>query len=115
MTDAGELRERIAWQQRGRDADDRPTIWSDKFSRLAKVTPLRGGEAVIGERLAGSQPYVVRLYADASTRQINGGWRGRVARAGALPLDAILEVKSVTIDEAGKWVDVLVEWAGGAG
>lgn len=115
MTDAGELRERIAFQQRGRDADDRPTDWTDAFSRLAKVTPLRGGETVIGERLKGSQPYVVRVYADPQTRQVNAGWRCRVVRAGVLPADAVLQIKSATADEANVWLDLVVEWDSASG
>lgn len=46
-----------------------------QFTTWAGLKPLRGGETVIAERLAGKQVWVVRVYRNSKTRLITASWR----------------------------------------
>jgi hypothetical protein len=53
--------------------------WSDlgtgSFIRTAAVQMLRGGETVMGQRLTGIQPAVIRVIRDSDTATVDSSWR----------------------------------------
>lgn len=76
MTDAGLLRERVVFQQRGLDEHgDRLGAWEDGFSVAARVFARRGSEPVIQARLQGVQPLEVTIRSQPATRRIGTDWR----------------------------------------
>jgi head-tail adaptor len=84
--------------------------FEQQFSTMAQLTPLRGSETVIGERLAGRQPYVVRVYRNSNTRQITNSWR----LVDANDPGRVFAVKSPTHDPDGSraFLEFLVEEGG---
>ena len=107
MTDAGELRWRVDFEQRAEVDGDRLGDFVAEFDRRAKFTFLRGSEPVLAQRLQGVQPVVIRVRAEARTRAVTAEWRIRDRRSGKL-----YEIKSVTPDESGAWIDFLAEGEG---
>ena len=81
---AGELRERFAFDQRDAATDDGygNTIgaWVEQFTCAASMTPLRRGEAVQASRLAGVQPFILRIRASTDSRAVTTAWRARDTR-----------------------------------
>ena len=81
---AGELRERFAFYQRDAATDDGygNTIgaWVEQFTCAAGLTPLRRGEAVQASRLAGVQPFILRIRASTDSRAVTTAWRARDTR-----------------------------------
>jgi head-tail adaptor len=49
--------------------------WQPQFTRKAALQMLRGGETVTAQRLAGTQPALIRVIADSQTKQITPAWR----------------------------------------
>ncbi len=102
MTHAGQLRDRVSFQQRSLDVNgDRRGAWVEEFTRPARIVALRGTEVVLQQRLAGVQPSVVTVRADAATRGVTNAWR-IVPDTGA-PLN----IRAVTPDERRVWLDIL--------
>lgn len=56
--------------------------WIERHVCWAALTFLRGGEAVMGARLAGRQPVVVTVRDCAAARLIETDWRMRDIRSG---------------------------------
>lgn len=76
MIGAGKRRERLAFQQRGLDANgDRLGDWEPGFSRWGRVLSRTLGEGVLQQRLQGRQPAELTVLADSGTRQITTAWR----------------------------------------
>ncbi|GGA63863.1 head-tail adaptor protein [Pelagibacterium lentulum] len=77
---AGRLRTRIHCEKRTDDGAWGTPVpgggtFERQFTTRAELRPMRGGETVMGERLQGRQPYVVRMYRNSKTRQIQSNWR----------------------------------------
>ena len=122
MPGAGELRERITFEQKGLDSDgERLGDWNsddDAVTRAAKLLPLRGGEQVVASRLAGRQPYIITVRRDTATRAITTDWRAYDARNTSRRF-AILSI-APHVDPASKlpsnaWLDILAEEGGADG
>ena len=97
MLSAGELKERVAFDQRERASDGAGNYRSDfveRFTRRAAFDYAGGSEAVVGERLQGRAILKVRLRSDALTRTIQTEWQMRDVRRGTTY--AIRSVDAVT-------------------
>lgn len=72
----GELRHRLALQRRASDDNGDPLgAWVTVCTRAAKLVNLRGGEAVMQQRLQGDQPAILIVRACSETRLIDNSWR----------------------------------------
>lgn len=112
-TGAGDLKDRIRFERRALDGHgDRTGDWGAEFTSRAKLTYLRGGEAVMQQRLEGRQPIAIRLRASALTRSITTAWRGVNLKTAA---EYDIASASQISDEDGDWVDLLVEELSGEG
>jgi hypothetical protein len=80
---AGELTRRVTFQRRPLDDFSAAQPWEDGPTRSAKVMPLKGGEGVKQQRLAGEQPVVIVVRRDSGTRAIDNSWRAYDARRAA--------------------------------
>lgn len=104
---AGALSERLAFEARlAIDDGYGNTVAGDyavQFNAAARITPLKGGEAVIADRLQGTQPYVLTIrYCDAA-KLLKPEWRARNLRTGA-----IYEIKSIANpDEKRKYMAIV--------
>lgn len=104
MPGAGELRERWTFQQRGLDANqDRRGAWEEGFTVAAKIVWLRGGDAVLQDRLNGKQPVVLTIRDSRQAREIRQGWRALDARAEG----RVAHVTSVAPSRDRGFIDVL--------
>lgn len=105
---AGQLRERVTFAVRGTGADDgygnTLGAWSDQFTVSARVKPLRGGETVLADRLAGRQPVVITVRRSDSTATITPDWRAEDARSGT-----VYNIRAVTPGERHDLIDLLAE------
>lgn len=107
MTSAGELRERVAWEQVAVSDSSYGTIagdWTERFQTRARIRPLVGQEPVLAQRLQGIQPFVITVRSSSDTRDITNTWRARNARTGM-----IYSIRAVTPDETNEWIDILAE------
>ena len=112
MARARRLRHRWTFQQRGADGNgDRRGAWAAGFTRWVEVTYLRGGEAVMQERLTGLQPVILTVRSDVLTRTISNGFR-------AFDESAAGRVANVTAAAASKtpgYIDIMATIGGPQG
>jgi SPP1 family predicted phage head-tail adaptor len=79
MTAAGDLKWRVQFDKPA-SVDDpyggtKNNKWTEQFSRAAEITPLKGGEPVMAQRLTGTQPVMLKVRFDSLTRTIASDWR----------------------------------------
>jgi head-tail adaptor len=106
-TNAGQLRERVAFDERVVIEDEygnQTGDFAEVFQCRAGFIYLRGGEAVIAARLEGRQPVVARVRPSSQTRQIEPDWRMRDMRTGES-----FAVRSIAPTPDRKWIDVTTE------
>lgn len=100
---AGSLRDKVALQRRGEDANgDRLGPWETVVDRSAEIINLRGGEPVMAQRLQGEQPVVIAVYACSVTRQIDNSWRAINART-----QQVYDIASAPESEDRVWIEML--------
>lgn len=78
MTAAGDLRFRVRFEkqvEKDSQYGKTTTSWIEQFSRAAAITPMRGGETVMGQRLIGTQPTTIVVRYDSLTKTIAADWR----------------------------------------
>lgn len=110
MPGAGRLRDRITFQQRGLDANGDPLgPWADVVTVSVELIWLRGGEAVMDQRLAGRQPVVITVRDFAETRLIDNSWRAVNERKPA----QVFDIKSASPAKELGFIDVLAEMVRG--
>lgn len=104
MTSAGQLRERVRFQQRTLDAnDDRLGPWDpDGLPVRARVQALKGSEPVLQQRLLGLQPVAVTIRRSRASAAIDTGWR-------MLWNGQPYNLKTVVPDESRVWIEILAE------
>jgi SPP1 family predicted phage head-tail adaptor len=103
MTTAGEMRERVSFQQRGLDANgDRLGAWGGDVTVWAQVRPMKGGEPVIQARLQGVQPVEITIRSSSATRPITSAWR---AMWNGRPHN----IRTVTPDERREFIAMVAE------
>ena len=105
MPGAGDLRDRISFEQRGLVDDERLGPWAVEFTRWPQMTWLRGGETVMASRLQEKQPVVITVRDDAGTRQINSDWKAFNARN----TDQTFAIRSVSPAKERGFLDILAE------
>jgi SPP1 family predicted phage head-tail adaptor len=103
---AGELRERIAFDEREQMTDDVGNSvgsWVERFVTAARVRPLKGGETVMADRLQGRQPVVItiRYFQEAAT--VTPAWRARDVRTGRI----YNITAAANMDEHRRYLDLL--------
>ena len=108
MTIAGELRWKIAFDQR-QDVDDEygntQSGFVQQFVVRAEVKAKFGGEAVTSARLAGQQPVTICVRQSVRTKKIDESWRARDIRNGKEY--AIRSI--VDPDGKGRWLEILTQ------
>jgi len=104
---AGSLNSRVEFQQPVLQEDGHGgTIvgWEAVFTEPGRLTPRIGGEDVVGQRLQGKQPYILRVRSSTRTRAVKTEWRVVNSRSGS-----VYSIKSATnLDERNAYVDLLV-------
>jgi SPP1 family predicted phage head-tail adaptor len=114
MDGAGALRERVSFDRREDLSGDSPPgdaygnvegNWQEQFTVAARIIPRLGGEEVMAARLAGRQPYTIRVRSSSDTRRISTDWRARNARDGI-----VYNIRAVSnVDERNVFLDLLCE------
>jgi head-tail adaptor len=109
---AGDLQDRVAFDQRDEAANEYGSVegdFAEQFEVAAQIRYLRGTEPVIAQRLQGVQPVIIRVRSSTQTRAVDASWRARDARAGT-----IFNIRSVTPSDDRAWIDFLCEAGRGA-
>lgn len=105
---SGALDKVVAFQVRG-EADDgygNPVTgpYTTQFHEPCRLTPLKGSEPVLAQRLVGVQPYMLRVRSSSRTRRVGANWRAMNTRTGAF-----YNIKTIAnVDERGAYLDMLV-------
>jgi hypothetical protein len=102
MSSAGQLSRRVTFQIQGGDGDS-PGGFYDVVTRDARIQPLKGGEAVKADRMAGRQPVVIYVRRDTTTKAIDNSYRAFDAR----DTEIVWDVQSALVSEDLEWVEVL--------
>jgi len=108
-TGAGDLRERVTFQQRGTASDGAGgtvTTFTDQFTVSAQFVHLRGGESVMAARLEGVHTQVIRVRRSSDTRKAGHDWRIVDARAGTE-----FNIRDITPTDDRAFLDFLVDTA----
>lgn len=109
MAAAGKMRDRYRFDTRGDDANGDPLgDWVPGFTVAAETTWIRGGEAVLSQRLEGRQPVALEIRDSTQARAITAGFRAVDARTGL-----VLNITAVSPSKNRGFLDVLAT-AGGA-
>jgi head-tail adaptor len=105
---AGSARMKIHLQRRiekedeyGNTVEDFQTIFTD----AAEFIPLRGGEAVMGSRLSGIQPFIVRVRSSIASRAVAADWQIVDARSGVV---YAITAPPTNQDQKNAWLDIMV-------
>lgn len=106
MTEAGQLRERVAFEYRPTSQDaygnEEAGTWTIACTVAARIKPARGSESIQAARLAGKEPVVITVRSSSQTRVANQSWRIRDIRKGTL-----YNIRSiVNPDEHGVFLDM---------
>lgn len=104
---AGRLNERIHLErpkahQNGRGGVEKG--WDRVFTTSAGFTRLRGGEQVIGARLAGVQPTVIKVRYSRKSAEITPEWRAIDARTGE-----VFNIRTVVRARDRSWIEMTAE------
>ena len=105
---AGELRERFAFDK-PETADSGLGVergsFVQQFICAAGIRAKMGGEEVTAQRLAGRQPFIMKVRSATETRRITTEWRARDTCAGT-----VYNIRSVApFDPKSKYIELLVD------
>lgn len=105
---AGELRDRIAFEQRVDEDDNAGNTqgaFEHRFDVAAAIVGKFGGETVLAARLEGREPATVTVRYSNSTKNVTPEWRIRDVRTGT-----VYNIRSID-DRLRKrqWLDMLCE------
>jgi hypothetical protein len=104
VTRTGQLDRSVTFSQPGLDANgERLGDLAEVCTRDARVQPLKGGEAVQAQRLAGQQPVIITVRCDSLTRTIDNSFEASDAREAAIAWD----IQSTILTEDRVWVEIL--------
>lgn len=105
---AEKLQHRLTFQRRADLVDDFGNSSSDfvgQFTEPAElVIPRAGSEAVVGARLTGQQPIIIRVRLNSRTSQIRADWRAVDARNPALVY--ALTAPPVDREQTRRWLEL---------
>ena len=104
---AGALSEIVAFESRAVIDDgygnEVSGEWTERFRANARIQPIKGGDAIIADRLQGTQPVVIRVRYEPQTIGANTDWQIRDLRAGV-----IYQIKSsANMDEKRRYIEFL--------
>ena len=109
MTTTSDLNRLIVFQQRQEDANgERLGAWGDSFIRSAGVVYLRGGEAVMQQRLQSVQPAVMTVREDPETRSVTTAYRAVERTIDGGP-ERVYDIRGVAPAKTAGFLDMLVE------
>lgn len=114
MTEVGQLRERVTFQQKALvdngnpGGGDRTGAWGGDVVRWARVVARTRGEVALEARLQGLQPIEVTVLRTAETLAIANGWR-------VLWEGRPYNVKATAPDESHKFLVIAAEFDGTSG
>jgi head-tail adaptor len=114
MTTAGEMRHRIAFDER-QTVDDgmgnEQGAFVQQFVVAARVRAKFGGEAVSAARLTGQQPVVITVRASSQTDRITTDWRARDVRSDPDPAEQTsYNIRSIADpDDSGAWLELFCQ------
>lgn len=104
---AGELRQRLAFEQRTVTNDGYGNVdgdWAVRFIVWGKCIPRKGGEQVMASRLTGVTPYTIIVRSSADMLPVDTAWRVRDART-----DVIYNIRDIdNPDQKHKFIELLV-------
>jgi len=106
MTEAGDLRDRLVFQKRVEADDGHGNVkggWQTQFTVAARVSPLKGNEAVQAQRLAGIQPYAITIRHSIGARAIDTSWRILDAR----DVKRVFNITAAAYDDRHQWIQLL--------
>ncbi len=104
---AGDLFYRFAFDKRVDQQDgygNTKGAWQEQFQRRAGVTHIRGGEAVMADRLQGQYTQIVFVRACSQSKLITPDWRARDVRTGV-----VFNIREVTATTDRLWIDLLIQ------
>ena len=104
----GAMRQKIHFQRRIEKEDEYGNTVTDfetVFTDAAEFVPLRGGEAVMGARLTGIQPFIVRVHSSTQTRAVEAAWQIVDARSGVV---YAITAPPVNTDQKNAYLDIMV-------
>ncbi|NTF07182.1 head-tail adaptor protein [Agrobacterium rubi] len=104
---AGDLFHSVAFDKRVEQSDGAGNTkgsWQEQFQRRAGYINVRGGEAVMADRLEGQRTQVIFVRACSQSKTITPEWRVRDTRTGV-----IYNVREVTATIDRLWIDILVQ------
>lgn len=114
MPGAGDLRNRVRFDQRGLDANgDRLGDWEEGFEVWAQMIWLRGTEAAQSARLLGEQPVAIVVRDSAQARLITAGFRAVWTAGPGWARETILNITASAPAKEPGFRDILAV-AGGA-
>ena len=105
---AEKFKHQLKFQRRADLVDDygnSSSDFADVFTEPAElILPRFGNEAVVGARLAGQQPIIIRVRLNARTAQIRADWRAVDARNSALVY--ALTAPPIDRDQTRRWLEL---------
>jgi head-tail adaptor len=105
---AGAARMKIFFQRRVEKEDEYGNTvegFQTIFTDAAEFIPLRGGEAIMGSRLSGIQPYIVRVRSSIASRAVGADWQIVDARSGVV---YAITAPPTNQDQKNAWLDIMV-------
>jgi len=111
MTQAGDLKFRIAFESRAIVGDDYGASegdFAERFRRWGNLVPKLGGERILADRLAGITSATVTVRRDVQTAALSTAWRLREMES-----NVVYDIKSV-IDPNNRreWIEILATRGG---
>jgi head-tail adaptor len=107
-TGAGAMREKLHFQMRAMVDDgfgnEQAGDFATQFTTAAQLIPLKGSEPVIAARLAGVQPYIIRIRSSVSARGVTVAWRAVDARN---PSRIFNITSAANVDEKNAYIDMM--------
>jgi len=110
---AGPMRERLAFDKREDLSTTSPAgdghgnvegAWQEQFVCAARLEPLRGGEQIVADRLAGVQGFRVTIRNSIQAALVTTAWRARDARLGT-----IYNIRAIVTDEKKAYREAICE------
>lgn len=81
--------------------------WKPQFTRWANIQPFKGGEDVQAQRLTGTQPAMIVVRSDSSTKLIDPSWRA-VELLNGQPLHYFAIKTAADMERKGQYITFYV-------
>ncbi|MDX3806306.1 phage head closure protein [Bosea thiooxidans] len=108
MSTAGDLRSSVHLQVQTEVTDEYGNVtgndWVTQLTTPARIRILKGSETVMAGRLQGTQTAVITVRHQPLMDTVTNAWRAVDARRGTT-----FNIRSVTPDERGAFVDILAQ------